>query len=70
MERGCHLLDLLPVEEERLFESEPPRYESLISSGGPSWKETRRRSGVGEDDLNRSGFACGRAGLRGGSAGR
>lgn len=50
------------------MESGDARYPTSISSGGPSWKDTRRsppdrdRAGVG---LKRSGFAKGRVGRRG-----
>lgn len=70
MESGCHLLVLPMLEGGRLTGSGEARRPISISSGGPSWNETRRpfpdcgRGGVG---LNRSGFANGRDGRLGGS---
>ena len=58
--RGCHLLlFLLPGEGTRFDGSGEP----LISSGSPSWKETRGFApdcGVAGVGLKRSGFAAGR----------
>ena len=42
--------------------------DSPISSGGPSWKETRRPLGGAGVGLKRSGFAVGRLDVLGGSA--
>ena len=42
VDRGCHLLALPPLETTLFVESGDARYPTSISSGGPSWKETRR----------------------------
>lgn len=57
--KGCHLLDLLPLDTLRPVS---------ISVGGPSWKETFRLSGEGEDVFLKFVLARGRGG-RGGGAG-
>lgn len=84
VDSGCHLLDLLAVLRApalvfALLLAVPlallalllvlAENESWISSGGPSWKDTLRRSGEAEALLllNRSGLACGRGGRGGGT---
>ena len=51
---------LLALETGRLVGSGPPR-KSAISSGGPSWNDTRRPPGAADCvvGLKRSGFASG-----------
>lgn len=46
---GCHLLDLPPVD--RALAGSGVSRELPISVGGPSWKDTFRLSGEGDEDL-------------------
>jgi hypothetical protein len=66
VERGCHLLGF-PVEPAVRFSESGASYRlSVIVCGGPSWKETFRRSDE-EAGLKRLAFASGRAGGGGGA---
>lgn len=60
------MLDFPVVGGVRLTGSEAS-YRLSISAGGPSWKETLRLSGEGDEDLNRLGLASGRGGRAGGA---
>jgi hypothetical protein len=60
---GCHLLGLPPVEMGRL-EVDEASYRLSISVGGPSWKETLRLSGEGDDPV----LMLGRGGRGGGAS--